>query len=70
MRARRTAGLFVIGTADQHYASAYRRQVQEATAEQSVLIDGAHQGPKIEGNVMASLRAMERIVRAIDRFLG
>jgi hypothetical protein len=61
--------LFVIGTADQHYAPGYLRQVQEATGGQTVVIDGANHSLEIEGDVAGSLRAMERVVRAIAQFL-
>ncbi len=73
LRAQITLGrppsLFVIGTADGHYAPSYLEEIVEATQGQSVVIQDADHGLEIKGSVARSLRALERVVAAMEAFL-
>jgi hypothetical protein len=62
--------LFAVGTADPHYNATYLAEMGAATAGDTVAIDGGNHSLEIEGDVMASLRAIERVMRAIQTFLG
>lgn len=62
--------LFVIGTADSHYDPACLTEVVEATKGQSVVIKGANHSLEIAGSISESLRALERVVQAVDAFLA
>ncbi|MCC7021208.1 MAG: hypothetical protein IT338_00185 [Thermomicrobiales bacterium] len=61
--------LFVIGTADPHYDRGWLQAVQEATGGESVVIEDADHGMDIPGDPVASVRALEQIVSAFERFL-
>jgi hypothetical protein len=61
--------LFVIGTADSHYDSEVFKSLCDATHGESVVIDGADHGMDIQGDPVASVRAMERVVEAMARFV-
>lgn len=61
--------LFVIGTADSCYNPQYLADVQAATKGESVVIEGADHGMLVNGDVLQSLKAMERIMRAIEAFV-
>jgi pimeloyl-ACP methyl ester carboxylesterase len=62
--------LFVIGTADPHYEPTLLAEVQEATGGEVVAIEGADHGLNIENEVLQSIQALERVVRAIEIFLS
>lgn len=70
MKQRPHRGLFVVGTSDAHYLPDKLAEVQEATAGQAVIIEGANHSLEIPGNVGQSLQALERIMVAIGQFLG
>ena len=62
--------LFVIGTADPHYDRAYLAEVQEATGGEVVTIEGADHGLNIGEDVLQSIQALEKVIRAVEDFLG
>jgi hypothetical protein len=62
--------LFVIGTADSHYDPAGFAEIVEATRGQSLVIEDANHGLEIANSVPESIRAMERVVKAVDAFLS
>ncbi len=62
--------LFVIGTADPHYDAEVVQAMTAATNGEAVVIDGADHGMDIPGNPVASVRAVERVVEALSRFLS
>lgn len=62
--------LFVVGTADPHYNPRGLTDVTAATGGDTVVIDGADHSLELEGDVVASLKAMARVVRALQTFLG
>ena len=61
--------LFVIGTADQHYDPDYLKEAQAATKGESLVIEHANHSLEIEGDPFQSLKIMERMMRAIEKFL-
>jgi hypothetical protein len=63
-------GLFVLGTDDRYYDPTHLAEVVEATNGQSVVIEGADHSLEMAGDVVQSLRAMERVMRAIEAFLN
>jgi predicted alpha/beta-hydrolase family hydrolase len=62
--------LFVIGTADPHFDPAVLEQMQVATAGEAVVVKNADHGMDIPGDPIASVRAVERVVEALGRFLA
>jgi hypothetical protein len=64
----RQKSLFVIGTADPNYDPVF---LEEITARGEILvIDGADHSLEIEGDPLQSLKAMEKLIEAIKRFLS
>ncbi|MGD8226140.1 MAG: hypothetical protein PVH82_17495 [Desulfobacteraceae bacterium] len=61
--------LMVIGTADPHYNQALLDEIQGETDSEMLIIEGADHSLEIGGNVLQSLEAMQRVVRAIQAFL-
>jgi hypothetical protein len=61
--------LFIIGTADDFYNAGYLTKLCEATRGESVVIEGANHGLMIPGQVVQSLKALTRIVTAIEKFV-
>ncbi|HUV59441.1 MAG TPA: alpha/beta family hydrolase [Desulfatiglandales bacterium] len=61
--------LFVIGTADPHYDPDYLAEAKAATNGESLVVEGADHSLEIEGDLLQSLKAMERVVLAIEKFL-
>ena len=61
--------LFVIGTADPYYDDAFLNEIQKATGSEILIIEGVDRCMEIEGDLQASLRAMEMIIRAIQEFV-
>jgi hypothetical protein len=62
--------LFAIGTADPHYDAECLAEVQQATNGEVVTIEGADHGMNIAGDLSGSIKALDKIVQAIDLFLG
>jgi predicted alpha/beta-hydrolase family hydrolase len=60
---------FVIGTADPHYDPAVLEDLRAATNGEAVVVDGADHGMDVPGDPVASVRAVERVVAALARFL-
>jgi hypothetical protein len=65
----RPRSLFAIGTADTHYNAAYLAELKAATGGEAVVVEGANHSLEIAGDVMGSLRALERVMRAVQAFL-
>jgi hypothetical protein len=61
--------LFVIGTADPHFDPVVLEQMQVATVGEAVVARNANHGMDIPGDPIASVRALERVVEALSRFL-
>ena len=61
--------LFVIGTADPHFDPVVLEQMQVATIGEAVVVRNADHGMDIPGDPIASVRALERVVEALGRFL-
>ena len=61
--------LFVIGTADPHYNEVFLDEIREATGGEILVIEGANHSLEIGGDVLKSLEAMEKVVRAIRAFV-
>ena len=58
----------MIGTADPNYDPVF---LEEVTAKgESLVIDGADHSLEIEGDLKQSLKAMEKLIEAIKKFLG
>jgi predicted alpha/beta-hydrolase family hydrolase len=62
--------LFVIGTADPHFDPGVLEQIQVATTGEAVIVKNADHGMDIPGDPIASVRAVERVVEALGRFLA
>jgi hypothetical protein len=70
VRQAKPRSLFVAGTADPHYNPSNLAKLQAATGGEQVLIEGGNHSLEIKGDVMASLRAIESVVRAVHAFLS
>ncbi len=64
----RPRSLFVIGTADPYYNTAYLDEVRVATGGEAVVVEGADHSLEIAGDIKRSLRAMDQVVRAVQAF--
>ena len=62
--------LFVIGTADPHFEPGVLVEMQVATTGEAVVVKNADHGMDIPGDPIASIRAVERVVEALGRFLA
>jgi predicted alpha/beta-hydrolase family hydrolase len=62
--------LFVIGTADPHFDPVVLEKMQVATIGEAVVVRNADHGMDIPGDPIASVRAVERVVEALNLFLG
>ena len=62
--------LFVIGTADPHFEPVVLEKMQVATTGEAVIVKNADHGMDIPGDPIASVRAVERVVEALGRFLA
>ena len=62
--------LFVIGTADPHFEPVVLEKMQAATTGEAVIVKNADHGMDIPGDPIASVRAVERVVEALGRFLA
>ena len=61
--------LFVIGTADPQYDAARLAELQQATAGEVLVIEGADHSLEITGDVLASLHALEQVMEAMGEFV-
>ena len=61
--------LFVIGTNDPHYDPDLVEEVRESTGGEVVTIDGADHILEIAGDLPGSVRAVERVLVAMESFL-
>src|SRR3712207_6742318 len=61
--------LFVIGTADPHFDPVVLEQMRVATIGEAVVVRNADHGMDVPGDPIASVRAVERVVEALSRFL-
>jgi hypothetical protein len=59
----------VIGTADSHYDPGYLEEVVLASGGESIVIEGADHSLEIVGDTVGSIRAVEQVVRVMQRFL-
>jgi predicted alpha/beta-hydrolase family hydrolase len=62
--------LFVIGTADPQFEPVALEMMQVATTGEAVVVKNADHGMDIPGDPIASVRAVERVVEALSRFLA
>src|SRR5215208_74432 len=62
--------LFVIGTADPQFEPVLLEKMQVATVGEAVVVRNADHGMDIPGDPIASVRAIERVVEALGRFLA
>jgi predicted alpha/beta-hydrolase family hydrolase len=62
--------LFVIGTADPQFDPVVLETMQVATIGEAVVVRNADHGMDIPGDPVASVRAVERVVEALGRFLA
>ena len=62
--------LFVIGTADPHFEPVVLEKMQVATVGEAVIVKNADHGMDILGDPVSSVRAVERVVEALVRFLA
>lgn len=62
--------LFVIGTADRVYDATKLAEVQQATAGDALVIEGADHSLEIVGDVLQSVRALLEIMQRMQKFLG
>jgi hypothetical protein len=70
IKQRAHRALFVVGTADSHYVPAKLAELQQATVGQSIVIENADHSLEIKGDIIESVRVLERIMVAIEKFLG
>ena len=62
--------LIVIGTADPHFNQALLDEIQRETDSEMLIIEGADHSLEISGDVLQSLAAMEKVIRAIQAFVS
>ncbi len=62
--------LFVIGTEDPHYIPEYLAEVQRATGGEAILIEGGDHGLNVGSDLLASIRAMERMMTVMQSFVA
>jgi hypothetical protein len=62
--------LFIMGTADSFYKPDVLEHLASVTNGQTVIIEGAHHGLEIEGDVSGSLAGLHKIVAALEEFLA
>ena len=65
----RGRSLFVIGTSDPYYDLAHLSHVATATGGEILVIEGADHSMEIEGDIYASLHALERVMHRAEEFL-
>ena len=62
--------LIVIGTADPHFNEALLDNLKRETDSEMLIIEGADHSLEIGGDVLRSLAAMEKVIRAIQSFVA
>lgn len=62
--------LFVIGAADPHFDPEVMEAMQAATKGEAVVVSDADHGMDSPGDSVASVRAVERVIEALGRFLS
>lgn len=62
--------LFAIGTDDPGYDPTRLAEARAATGGEAVVIEGADHSLDVAGDVIASLRGVERVVRALGHFIA
>ncbi len=70
IKARPHRALFVVGTADSHYDPVKLSEVQDATTGQALIIENADHSLEVDGDIVQSIRHIERIIAEIQRFLA
>jgi predicted alpha/beta-hydrolase family hydrolase len=65
----RPRALVVMGTADPFYDPAYLAELQATTRNEVVVVEGADHSMEIQGDVWQSLKALERVTRAVQAFM-
>lgn len=66
----RHPAFFAAGTADAHHDAQALAAVQEATGGEALVIEGANHSLELEGDAIGSIHILERVMRAIQAFLG
>lgn len=66
----RQMSLVVAGTKDPHSDAKALDRLEKEAGMHVIQIEDANHSVEIEGNVIASLRGLQRMVRAIDEFMG
>lgn len=69
IRKRQPRSLFIIGTADHFYSPALLAELVDATKGKALVLEGAHHGLEIEGDIPGTLAALSRIVDAMREFI-
>ena len=62
--------LFIFGTADKFYKPDILEHLVAVTHGRSVIIEGAHHGLEISGDISKSLKGLNQIVQALQEFLS
>jgi hypothetical protein len=62
--------LFVIGTVDSNYDSAFLAEARAATNGETLVIEGANHALEVNDDVFKSLQVIERVMLAIQTFLA
>jgi|GEM_PF-359051 len=62
--------LFIVGTADDAFDRNHLAELENATGGEILVIEGANHSLEIPGDVRGSIRVLERVVDAVDRFAG
>lgn len=70
IEAIRPRSLFIMGTADHFYNPDVMEHLASVTNGQTVIIEGAHHGLEIEGDVSGSLAGLHKIIDALEEFLA
>ena len=65
----RQPSLFVIGTADPNYTPTIMAEAKEYTGGEAVVIEGADHSLEIKDNIPESLKALRKVIDALERFL-
>ncbi len=69
MQRTRPPAVVAIGTADPFYDAGRLAAVRATAGVEAVVVDGADHGLELPGDVLGSLAALERVVRAVQRLL-
>lgn len=69
MQRHRGPSLIAIGTADQAYDAQALAAIQGETGAEVIVVYGAGHSLDLPGDVLGSVQVVERVVRALDRFV-